>query len=59
MEGIRINFETGRVTGFPDHFYMPGMQVPNLVQEFLINGDIDDFLKIMDDEWDKIKQRQE
>ncbi|MBA7535432.1 hypothetical protein ES705_27688 [subsurface metagenome] len=34
MEGIRINFETGRVTGFPDHFYMPGMQVPNLVQEY-------------------------
>jgi raffinose/stachyose/melibiose transport system substrate-binding protein len=58
MEGIRINFETGRVTGFPDHFYMPGMQVPNLVQEFLINGDVDAFLKIMDDEWDKVQQRQ-
>jgi len=59
MEGIQVNFETGRVTGFPDHFYLPGMQVPNLVQEFLINGDVDEFLKIMDDEWDKVQQRQE
>ncbi len=58
MEGIKVNFETGRVTGFPDHFYLPGMQVPNLVQEFLINGDVDAFLKIMDDEWDKVQQRQ-
>ena len=59
MEGIKVYFETGRVTGFPDHFYLPGMQVPNLVQEFLINGDVDAFLKIMDDEWDKVQQRQE
>ncbi|MCK4513768.1 MAG: extracellular solute-binding protein, partial [Spirochaetaceae bacterium] len=59
MEGIQTNFETGRVTGFPDHFYLPGMQVPNLVQEFLLNGDVDAFLKIMDDEWDKVQQRQE
>ncbi len=58
MEGIQVYFETGRVTGFPDHFYLPGMQVPNLVQEFLINGDVDAFLKIMDDEWDKVQQRQ-
>jgi raffinose/stachyose/melibiose transport system substrate-binding protein len=59
MEGIQVNFQTGRVTGFPDHFYPGGMQVPNLVQEFLINGDVDEFLKIMDDEWDKVQQRQE
>ncbi len=58
MEGIQINFKTGRITGFPDHFYAPGMQVSNLVQEFLINGDVDEFLKIMDDEWDKVQERQ-
>lgn len=59
MEGIQVNFEKGLVTGFPDHFYPQGMQVPNLVQEFLINGDVDEFLKIMDDEWDKVQKRQE
>ena len=59
MEGIQVNFKKGLITGFPDHFYPGGMQVPNLVQEFLINGDVDEFLKIMDDEWDKVQQRQE
>ena len=59
MEGIQINFNKGLVTGFPDHFYPKGMQVQNLVQEFLHNGDVDEFLKIMDDEWDKVQDRQE
>ena len=59
MEGIQINFEKGLVTGFPDHFYPSGMQVANLVQEFLFNGDVNEFLQIMDNEWDKVQQRQE
>lgn len=59
MEGIQINFKNGLVTGFPDHFYPGGMQVPNLVQEFLHKGDVNEFLTIMDDEWDKVQERQD
>ena len=59
MEGIQINFKNGLVTGFPDHFYPGGMQVPNLVQEFLHKGDVNEFLTIMDNEWEKVQQRQD
>ena len=33
------------------------MQLANLVQEFLINKDIDAFLKKLDEEWDKVASR--
>jgi len=57
MEGIKDNFESGRITFFPDHYYPPGMQVENLVQEFLLNKDKNAFLKTMDSEWEKVQQR--
>lgn len=33
FEGIAENFEEGRITSFPDHYFPPGMQAANLVQE--------------------------
>jgi raffinose/stachyose/melibiose transport system substrate-binding protein len=55
---LQVHFEEGTITSFADHYYFPGMQVENLIQEFLINKDIDQFLKTMDDEWDKVQARQ-
>ncbi|MCD6121945.1 MAG: extracellular solute-binding protein [Spirochaetales bacterium] len=57
MDGIKVNFKTGRIAGFPDHSYPPGMQVPNIIQAFLHKGDVNSFLKTMDDEWDKVQKR--
>lgn len=54
---IRENFETGSITGFPDHFYPPGIGAENLVQEFYIKKDGEKFLKKLDNEWDKVLLR--
>ncbi|MDE5412733.1 ABC transporter substrate-binding protein [Alkalihalobacterium chitinilyticum] len=51
------HFEEGSITSFPDHYYPTGMQVENLVQEFLIKKDVDAFLNTLDSEWDKVKDR--
>jgi raffinose/stachyose/melibiose transport system substrate-binding protein len=55
---LQKHFEEGTITSFADHYYYPGMQVENLIQEFLINKDIDQFLQTMDNEWDKVQTRQ-
>ncbi|SDY30802.1 raffinose/stachyose/melibiose transport system substrate-binding protein [Evansella caseinilytica] len=55
---LLTHFEEGTITSFADHYYLQGMQVDNLVQEFLVNEDVDKFLKTIDDEWDKVKARQ-
>ncbi|MFB5662551.1 ABC transporter substrate-binding protein [Alteribacillus sp. HJP-4] len=57
MEGIRENFEEGKITSFPDHYYPPGLGAENLIQEFLYRGNTDAFLKNMDSEWDKVEMR--
>lgn len=35
MEDILVNFEEGRITSFPDHYYPTGMEAANLIQEYL------------------------
>ena len=57
LADIKGYFESGQITSFADHYYPAGMQVSNLVQEFLINKDIDAFLKKLDEEWDKVAAR--
>jgi raffinose/stachyose/melibiose transport system substrate-binding protein len=57
FEGIKTNFETGKITSFPDHYYPAGMQAANLIQEFLLKKDKDKFLEKMDKEWDKVQNR--
>jgi raffinose/stachyose/melibiose transport system substrate-binding protein len=57
LVGIKEYFETGRITSFPDHYYPPGMGVSNLAQEFLLKKDVNEFLKTLDSEWDKVVSR--
>ncbi len=57
LVGIKEYFETGRITSFADHYYPPGMQVANLIQEFLLKKDVKTFLKTMDNEWQKVESR--
>lgn len=57
MDGFKTNFEEGTITSFPDHYYPAGIQAANLVQEFLLDGDKEAFLKKMDEEWTKVLNR--
>lgn len=57
MDGIQESFETGSLTSFPDHYYPPGMGAENLIQEFMYRGNNEEFLKRMDEEWEKIELR--
>ncbi|HEX7713647.1 MAG TPA: extracellular solute-binding protein [Bacillota bacterium] len=54
---LKAYFESGRITSFADHYYPSGMQVSNLVQEFLQKGNVNQFLTNMDQEWDKTISR--
>jgi raffinose/stachyose/melibiose transport system substrate-binding protein len=58
VDDLKPYFESGKIAAFPDHYYPSGMQVPNLVQEFLLNGDVGAFLDKLDNEWDKVYSRQ-
>ncbi|MEQ6388077.1 extracellular solute-binding protein [Bacillaceae bacterium S4-13-58] len=57
FEGIRVNFEEGSLTSFVDHYYPAGMGAENLVQDFLIKKNKEDFLNTMDSEWNKVINR--
>ncbi|MCL4514287.1 MAG: extracellular solute-binding protein [Firmicutes bacterium] len=57
LVNLKEYFESGRITSFADHYYPSGMQVSNLVQEFLLKGDVNAFLRNLDAEWDKTSSR--
>lgn len=54
---LKEYFETGNIAPFPDHYYPSGMQVPNLIQGFLHQGNVDEFLENLDSEWNKVQSR--
>lgn len=55
VKDIMPYFESGKITSFADHYYPAGMQVANLLQEYLIKKDKSVFLDKLDTEWDKVK----
>ncbi|WP_423188970.1 ABC transporter substrate-binding protein [Alkalibacterium sp. f15] len=57
FEDIQGKFETGSLTSFPDHFYPAGLGAENLIQEFLIEQNKEQFLQTMDSEWDAVINR--
>ncbi|GIF70996.1 ABC transporter substrate-binding protein [Asanoa siamensis] len=50
-------FANGQVTGFADHQVPPAIPLPQICQQFLIDGDRAAFLASLDDEWDKFTRR--
>ncbi|SFL96265.1 ABC transporter substrate-binding protein [Halanaerobium salsuginis] len=54
---LKTYFESGNLAPFPDHYYPSGMQVPNLIQGFLHEGDVEEFLNTLDSEWNKVQSR--
>ena len=57
MNGIKTYFERGQITFFPDHYYPPGMQSDNLIQEYIIDGNVEKLLSSLDDEYQKVMER--
>jgi raffinose/stachyose/melibiose transport system substrate-binding protein len=57
FEGIKENFEKGKITSFQDHYFPAGMGAENILQEFLIEKKKNAFLKKMDREWEKVEDR--
>ena len=51
LEGMRAYIEAGRMTDYQDHYYPSEMAVDAQIQTFLIQKDIDAFLKKFDTDW--------
>jgi raffinose/stachyose/melibiose transport system substrate-binding protein len=56
--GLKESFQKGAVVDFADHYIPPAMQVDKIVQDFLQKKNIDSYLKTLDNEWDKVRERQ-
>lgn len=57
LTGVQSYIESGRIVGFTDHQFIQAIPLAPLLQEFLLNGDEDTFLRKLDDNWDKVAQR--
>ncbi|ETT35367.1 extracellular solute-binding protein [Paenibacillus sp. FSL R5-192] len=49
--------EQGKVIDFPDHYIPAAVQLNSIVQSFLQNQNIDNYLDTLDKEWDKVANR--
>ena len=52
-------FAAGQVTGFADHQIPPAIPLPQICQQFLIDGNRAAFLASLDDEWNKFARRRD
>ena len=53
VDGMTSFIESGNMTDYQDHYYPSEMAADALIQTFLINGDVDDFLQTFDTNWQR------
>ena len=53
LDGMLPFIEEGNMTDYQDHYYPSEMSVDALLQTFLIEKDVDDFLTIFDTNWQR------
>ena len=58
LAGLVPYYEQDKVVGFTDHRVPAGIGLDALLQQFLINGNDQAFLKTLDNEWNKVAERQ-
>ncbi|WP_328104458.1 LacI family DNA-binding transcriptional regulator [Peribacillus simplex] len=58
LKELNPYFVQQKITSFPEHYFPASMQAANLVQDFLIKGEVKPFLSKLDDEWNKVKARE-
>ncbi|MCO8273736.1 extracellular solute-binding protein [Actinoplanes sp. TRM 88003] len=57
LSGVQSFIEAGRIVGFTDHQFIQAIPLGPLLQEFLLTGDENNFLRKLDDDWDKVAKR--
>jgi raffinose/stachyose/melibiose transport system substrate-binding protein len=57
LAGVQSYIDSGRIVGFTDHQFIAAIPLAPLLQEFLLTGDEDDFLRKLDNDWDRVAQR--
>ena len=53
LDGMLPYIESGNMTDYQDHYYPSEMAADALIQTYLINGDVEDFLKDFDTRWQR------
>lgn len=51
LDGMKAYIEAGRMSDYQDHYYPAEMSVDAQIQTFLLDGDVDKFLKKFDTDW--------
>ena len=57
LTGVQSFIEDQRIVGFTDHQFIPAIPLTQLLQEYLLGGDVDTFLERLDESWDQVAQR--
>ena len=57
LTGVQRYIDDQRIVGFTDHQFIPAIPLTQLLQEYLLGGDVDTFLERLDDSWDQVAQR--
>lgn len=57
LAGVQPYVDAGKIVGFTDHQFIPAIPLGPLLQTFVISGDVDGFLRDLDDSWDKVAKR--
>ena len=53
LDGMLPYIEAGNMTDYQDHYYPSEMAADALIQTYLINGDVEDFLNDFDTRWQR------
>jgi raffinose/stachyose/melibiose transport system substrate-binding protein len=57
LAGVQSYIDDGRIVGFTDHQFIPAIPLAPLLQTFLLGGDREQFLRDLDDNWDRVAER--
>lgn len=58
LAGLKDSFAKGNVVDFPDHYIPSSVNLDSYLQVFVENKNVNQFLKSMDSDWQKVKSLQ-
>ena len=53
LDGMSEYIESGNMTDYQDHYYPSEMAVDAILQTYVVNGDIEQFLSRFDTDWQR------
>jgi raffinose/stachyose/melibiose transport system substrate-binding protein len=57
LTGVQSYIRSGRIVGFTDHQFIAAIPLAPLLQEFLQTGNEDQFLRKLDNDWNRVAKR--